>query len=293
MAHLEKSQYLHEDLARGHPSHLPYVNWKAIQYLSGTSSWSQAARLSGNFYVMVRKIGSIVQRGTLHPWDDYPVKDTWITSFLASRRITALVAREACLQSVFRAQYNIQQLEFVEMERKKLAVLARFTEVDTLLRKEVKPWKAYPSTDKWRGQCSSLKGRYHFLVLDGPSSTGKTRFALCLSPPGASLYADCSMGNPMLRMFDREAHAAIVLDEIRPQVAITFKKALQASNELVTLGSSPTMCSAYNLYLHRVMIICCSNTWADDLPRMCKVDRDWLESNSVYVEVAKAMWHTS
>jgi hypothetical protein len=104
-----------------------------------------------------------------------------------------LVAREAYLQSVFRAQYNIQQLEYVEMERKKLAVLARITEVDTLLRKELKPWASFPVIDKWREQYKSLKGRYQFLVLDGPSSTGKTRFALCLNRPGATLYADCSM----------------------------------------------------------------------------------------------------
>ena len=287
---LKNQSVFMKDLALGHPSHLPFVNWKAIQYLSGQGARSQGAHLCGNFYALVRKIGSILQRGTLHPWHDYPVKDTWITSFLASRKITALVAREAYLSSIFRAQYNIQQLEYVEMERKKMAVLDRIKQVDTLLRKELKPWRTFVTINKWRDQYNTLLGRYHFLVLDGPSCTGKTRFALCLNPPGATLYADCSMGGPMLRMFDRENHLAIVLDEIRPQVAITFKKALQASNELVTLGSSPTMCSAYNLYLHRVMIICCSNTWADDLAHMKPVDRDWLESNSVYVEVAEPMW---
>ena len=40
--------YLQDLALPGHPSHLPFCNWKAIQYLAGTGSRSQAAHLSGN-----------------------------------------------------------------------------------------------------------------------------------------------------------------------------------------------------------------------------------------------------
>jgi hypothetical protein len=44
-----------KDLALGHPSHLPYVNWKAIQYLTGPGARSQNSHLAGNFYTLVKK----------------------------------------------------------------------------------------------------------------------------------------------------------------------------------------------------------------------------------------------
>lgn len=290
---LQNLKKLTKDLVRGHPSLQLCINWKAIQYLSGTSSGSQAAHSIGNFCEMVRKMCSILQPGIVYQWHDFPVKDTWSSSFLACRRIAAVVAREKYLQSGCRAQYNMQQLGYVEMERKKLEVMARVTEVESLLLRDLKPWRTFPAINRWWQQYSTLMDRYRFLVLDGPSCTGKTLFAQSLNPPGATLRVDCCVGTPTLRMFDREVHLAIVLDEITPQVAIAFKRALQASSELVTLESSATSSSWYSLYLHRVMIICCSNTWADGLAHMGKVDRDWLMSNSVYVEVASPMWRTS
>jgi hypothetical protein len=65
---------------------------------------------------------------------------------------------------------------------------------------------------------------------------------------------------------------------------------VQASNELVTLGSSPTMCNAYKLHLHRVQIICCSNVWMSDLKKLNKKDAKWLMSNCRYVNVTEALW---
>ena len=50
---------------------------------------------------------------------------------------------------------------------------------------------------------------------------------------------------------------AILLGELIPEKAIEYKQTLQASNELVTLGSSPTMSNSYTVHLHRVCIMVC------------------------------------
>ena len=70
------------------------------------------------------------------------------------------------------------------------------------------------------------------------------------------------------------------------------KKALQASSEMVTLASSPTMQCAYTVHLHRVQLIICSNVWKVGLNKMkgSKADREWLEDNAVYVAVKENMW---
>ncbi len=50
------------------------------------------------------------------------------------------------------------------------------------------------------------------------------------------------------------------------------------------------MTMSYNVYLHRIQIICASNTWENDLAQMAPGDREWLELNSVYINVLEKMF---
>jgi hypothetical protein len=95
---------------------------------------------------------------------------------------------------------------------------------------------------------------------------------------------------PLLREFDASQHKAILLDELAPKAAIQLKKLLQASNEVVVLGTSPTMVNAYTLHVHRVQIIVCTNVWMSGLKKLKKHDREWLEKNSYHVLVQEPMW---
>ena len=98
------------------------------------------------------------------------------------------------------------------------------------------------------------------------------------------------MGVPDLRGHSSEAHDCIVLDELSPHFAIQLKKLLQASNEVVTLGSSPTMSHSYQVHVHRCMIIVCSNVWAAEMAAIPLHHRNWLADNSVVVEIAQEMF---
>jgi hypothetical protein len=162
----------------------------------------------------------------IEPWVDYPVRDTWVTSLFAAGKVSGPVAREAYLRCVSRAQYNVAQLDMVLRERRKADQARRVLENEVKLRSTTKPWRIHPTIDAWKIQYREFKGRYLFLVLDGPSSTGKTRFSLSMSAPGRALYCDCSMGVPDLRGHSSEAHDCTVLDELSPHFAIQLKKLL-------------------------------------------------------------------
>ena len=129
-----------------------------------------------------------------------------------------------------------------------------------------------------------------FLVLDGDSWFGKTKYALSLQPLGRTYYCDCTAGIPDLRDFDGERFSAILFDELSPKEGIKLKKCLQSSNEPVIMGVSPTMMSAYTVHVWRTRIIVCTNLWAAGMKKMRKVDRNWLAKNSVYLSVKEPLW---
>ena len=95
---------------------------------------------------------------------------------------------------------------------------------------------------------------------------------------------------PDLRSFDSEKYSAIVLDELSPKQVVVLKKLLQASNEPVVLGVSPTTVSSYTVHVWRTRIIVSTNLWNAGMRRLPKVDSAWLRKNSVYVAVQSPLW---
>ena len=289
----------------------PYVNSQAAEFFGGRGSRSASASYSGAFYLQIEKIGGVRQQGTLDPFTGYTVKDFWITNLLAGKKITFDTARTLYAKAVIRAEHNTRQLDFVER-----TLLDMQSEVDKaaceaeILKMEVE-FRSIPEVELWKRQFSSVKSRYLFLVLDGPSQTGKTRFAYSLSPPPTTkvgspamlsspptsedkrkmvYYADCSGGLPDLRNFRRKQHKILVLDELHPENAVVLKKIMQSSNDEAVMGSSPTMQHAYRVNSYQTMIVVTTNTWSSGLCTMPAGDVDWLKANSVYVHVTGPLW---
>ena len=233
-------------------AYLPYVNWSAVQFMEGKTTRSGQSGHSGNLYTCIDKIGQILKDSTMQPWVDYPVRDSWITNLYASGKISYQTARQGYINTVHRVVYNLNALEFVNNEKQNKVLQQKVMRIEQEIRATFRPWKTIDTVLAWQAQCTS--------------------------------------GYPNLKEFNSAKHDAILLDEITPKCAISIKKAVQASNELVTLGSSPTMCNAYKLHLHRVQIICCSNVWMSDLKKLNKKDAQWLMSNCRYVKVTEALW---
>jgi hypothetical protein len=270
--------------------HSPFLNMRALAYFGGGGGRSAVGHFQGHFYVTVPKIGSILRKSDLVAWQDYPVRDTWVTTLYASGKISGKVAKACYYKCVHRCVGNLQLLSFCEDERDKQLQEAEALQVELRLRAEQKPWKRYEVVDQWAAQFERFQARYKCLVLDGPSSTGKSRFAICQTAVGKSWYCDCSQGVAMLRGFKNSQFDTIVLDELCPSRAMLLKKALQSSNEVITLGSSPTMVSSYHVRLFAVRIIICCNLWKSQLEVMSPEDQDWLAKNTFYLKVDSQMW---
>jgi hypothetical protein len=81
----------------------------------------------------------------------------------------------------------------------------------------------------------------------------------------------------------------VILDELSATSAIACKKMLQASNDIVNLGTSPTMQFSFSMTCWKTMFVVASNTWKSDLVAMRPCDKAWLEMNSVYIEVKEPL----
>ena len=269
---------------------IPYFNWSALKFLSGMSARSAASAMAGAFYCTVAKKGTILQSSTCKPWIDFSVRDAWITSMYSADKIVFKSARAAYVRTVHRAAQNVQQLEFCHRERQKACLSERIARIEEDLRETFCPWKVIPEVSRWEQQYEAKMGRYLFLVLDGDSFCGKTKYALSLQPIGSTYYCDCTSGIPDLRDFDGDRFSAILFDELSAKEAIKLKKCLQASNEPSMMGVSPTMMSSYQVHTWRTRIIISTNLWKSGVKKLKKLDRDWMQKNSIYIAVKEPLW---
>ena len=133
--------------------------------------------------------------------------------------------------------------------------------------------------------------RYKFLVLEVPSSMGKTQFSSSLSPSKCCLELDCAGStSPDLRLFDALRHDTVLFDEASAALVLANKKLFQASASYVSLASSGTNCHAYQVWMWAKRLIVSSNRWSLELAQVPSADRDWLVANSVHVKVNEPLW---
>ena len=90
-----------------------------------------------------------------------------------------------------------------KLERERLAALQE-------LYSTAHGWVQLPLVEQWKSQWDeSLRARRKFLVIEGPTSIGKSHFCLALCGHNKTLHVDCSKGGePDLRAYDHTAHEA-------------------------------------------------------------------------------------
>jgi len=243
------------------------------------------------YYVCAPKLGHICHYTTSQPHVDFQVKDAWITKLYATGKLTVGDATQEYLLAVSGAERNIRQLQYVEMRRKEQDELARRAKAMEVVASASSPFREISTVSDWLRTFDTVQDRYKFLVLDGPSCMGKTRFAKSFAAPGRALYCDCSNSNPPdLRSFSVLNYDVVILDEMAAHDAIKYKKLLQASMDVCKLGCSPTQQHAYDVYVSGIRFVIATNTWRSDLSRMIMQDVEWLTKNSVYVLVTSPLW---
>ena len=240
---------------------------------------------------MVPKNGCVWSVSTVRMSVDYQVQPFWVTTLYAGRKITYDVAKRMYAAGVVSAETNLRNLETVERYRQEAEMEEERGAVDVRLRLRQKPFRVVPQVAKWMQTFEVLKDRYAFLVLDGPSQVGKTRFVASLTGPQNFLCIDCAcVVQPDLRCFRRGTHKVVLYDEMSAEVVIRCKMLFQSGADLVRMGSSSTNMYAYAVWMHQVMQVVCSNKWREQVTQLPAEDRSWLEVNCVHLHVERALW---
>ena len=265
-----------------------------ISTLVSHSAGSRRGRLvnyAGAYYASVAKIGQICNGGTVLPHRDYPVRDTWITGLFVAGKITGEVAEQEYTSCVLNVERNVRQLRFVmRVRRERLVEQLRSQRIQSI-QASLGAFRSVATVASWMESFLTIRDRYKFLVLDGPSRMGKTRYACSLVPTDKVFYCDCSNGNPPdLREFCRTSSELILFDELTASMAVSHKKLLQSSSDVCKLGCSPTQQHCYDVFLGGARCVVATNTWWADVKQLSDEDAAWLWANCVYVYVDTPLW---
>jgi hypothetical protein len=149
----------------------------------------------------------------------------------------------------------------------------------------------YPDIFAWMqlfNNDSSVRTRFPFLVLNGPSRMGKTRYATQLFGITKTLVLSCQgVLAPNLKPFRRHEHSCIVFDEGSHDMVFRNKQVFQAGVDVVMLGQSNCNEHAYACWLYGIPLVVSTNDWligaSDD-------QAAWLNANSVVIQVTEPMW---
>ena len=159
--------------------------------------------------------------------------------------------------------------------------------IQCALKEQLRPLTNFPKVNYYLAHFKKIRSRYPFLVIEGQSGTRKTLFAKwLLNDADRCFEVNCAATpEPDLRDFDSTAHQNIVFDEAPPEMVIRQKKLFQGPPVFVDLGSSATNCHGYKVFVSGTKMIICSNNWETKKSQLSVEDREWLDRNSVYLNV--------
>jgi hypothetical protein len=228
----------HLQLPHAKPPHLS---------LYGQENRRGMAVYAGCFYCVCQKHGQVFVRSTAMPHVDFQVKHDWVFRLLSAQKISPDVARQHFVQIVTRCPTNMADLQFAE---EFLARQSEEAERAVILAKIIsnsKPYRDLPEVHAWATQYDSEKplDRYKFLVLEGPSSIGKTRFVqgALVDKPEKALILDCSDAVvPALKSnFSRQKHTLVMFDEAHASMIIRCKKKIRHRSTQFPTEAAPPM----------------------------------------------------
>ena len=249
------------------------------------------SRNAGAFYLSAPKIGAIKSFSSLQMFQDYSPMPSWITAMVGGLKMNFTDAEDLYAKCISGAKFNIEQIRYVnsywmQKRREEERLL-----VELKIRANQRPFKKIDDVDTWLKQYAEIRDRYLFLVLDGDSQFGKTRFAANLTTADRFFLVDCSSATePELRLFDRDQHDVVCFDEAKPSMIIRAKKLVQAGVDMARLGQSATNQVSYQVWFHRVKLVVCCNGWDEQVRKMPSEDAAWLKKNSVYVKVTEPLF---
>lgn len=209
----------------------------------------------------------------------------------AGAKITAQSARREIIKTATDLQRHLPNIDRYVAETRAMDMETRVDDDQAALLALRAPFREVPLVQEWSRHYDAPLERYKFLVLDGESRMGKTRFAMGLVAPGRALEVNmASAPQPDLKVFEPLRHDLVLFDECDPQQVLSQKKLFQAPAAWVKLGCSATNFAAYDVYPYRVKFVISSNRWAVMCDALPAADKAWIEANSFYMCVVAPLW---
>ena len=249
-------------------------------------------RWAAYFYIVVEKKGWVQGASSHRAFRDFTVQTQWVMSLYTAEKITAVHAKRLLTQIPGRAQHLVGEIDFCEQSRVRAAVDRVREAAEVVLRSSLRPFKSIPAVDQWQEQFAEHRHRFKFLVLEGPSCTGKTQFARHLVPDGRKVFEiNCAAEQePALQGFNLVEFGLVLFDEVRPSVIAKQRKLFQAGVSEIQLGCSATNVHMYKVCTYRTRLVCCSNDWSVHLAALDSQSREWICQNSVHVWCMAPLW---
>ena len=233
-----------------------------------------------------------MNQSTVQPNASYAVNPEWVTAWWQQNKISSSTARLEYIQCKRHVQKYLDNLDYQQKAERasRLEALKRQADQDTE-RLMKRPRRLATVEEHFIARFAEPLLRRKFLVLDGPSRTGKTLFAYSLAGAKCTLDVNCSRTmEPNLKTFDPVVHKTILFDEAKASMVVEHKALFQGRNAWVDMATSGTNCYSYKVWAYGTMMVVASNKWQQELDAMPTVDSAWLRENSVYVNVTEPLW---
>ena len=201
-------------------------------------------------------------------------------------------ARDELVASANRLTAHLPNIDKLMTELAVVELREKIAGKESFFQKLRQPFKRIKPVELLVADLEVPKERRKFLVLDGPSRTGKTQFIMSLFGRDAALEVNAAdEDSPALQCFDCKKHRYILLDEAPPSMILRNRKVFQCPNAMVTLGQSKTNCHSYSIYPNVSLLAIASNEWQEKVDLLSRASRDWIHANQVYVRVTRPLWH--
>lgn len=215
------------------------------------------------------------------------VHDNW-----AGKKITHDVARGLAMQSrCLGSDKLVHLITWVEEREQSEQICKRADALRLQLESSLGSFRPSAKIVVWQRQyaasCVGRMLRYMALLLRGKSRSGKSRKAISIFGHARSFVVNCQglgANLPSLRGFSREKHMCIIFDECNSRQVLANKLVFQAGVDPVTLGQSACNAHAYDIWLHAVPMMLCSNDFqivSTVSAPLSSEDEEWLQANIV------------
>lgn len=256
-------------------------------YIDGIKCDCRPCRVKGNgyisnrdrmhFYVICKyKISHIASDSTYMPCKDYVVRLQWIKTLWQKGKISDPVGCAVyymCITEPFRRDVALHSALTVSVKRKRF-----HDERLESLKKLRQPFKKYANIELWKSQYRTFGAelpleRYQFLLIFGPSRTGKSKLA--------ESFFECPFkcaGTISWKGYDPDKHDGIVINDLNfLDRYIDEHHDLLQCGDIQTVNTSTTDCYAMQLDIVEKPIVFTSEY---DIHRS-----DWVSKNCIFQEV--------